>query len=320
MSATGAQLQAVTVIREETRKDRIRLEMGKWGTIGLFLLPGFLLFVLFVLIPIGKAAQYSLYDWNGFDELSSENYEGTGNYERLYEHEPFRSAVEHSFFIMLLSLTIQLPAALALALLVGRGNLPGRRIFRMILFVPYVFSEVITAIMWLYVYHPNRGLANLTLSTFIPGFENQVWLADRDIVMYSIFAVLTWKFFGFHMILYMAGLQGVSRDLEEAARVDGANERQVLRHITVPLLGSTIRLTVFLSVLGAFQQFVIVQILTRGGNPVNSSHLISTYLYKFGIRSLRLGYGSSVAVVLFLITLVFSLGYQRWVMRRDYAD
>jgi raffinose/stachyose/melibiose transport system permease protein len=122
--------------------------------------------------------------------------------------------------------------------------------------------------------------------------------------------VLTWKYFGFHMILYMAGLQSIPKDLEDAARVDGASEFQTLSRVTLPLLGSTIRLSVFLSVLGSFQQFVIVWILTEGG-PVNSSELMATYLYKYGIQRFNLGYGSAVAVMLFAVTLTFSLGYQR---------
>lgn len=316
MSALRVHVQTATRPKEQVQTRRF--DLGKWGTIGLFVLPGLLLFSLFVLVPIAKAVQYSLYEWNGFGPLTE--YVEFGNYDRLYEHKPFRSAINHSFFIMILSVTIQLPLALMLALLVGRGKLHGRKIFRMILFVPYIFSEIITALIWLYVYHPSDGLANVAFGTLIPGFENQTWLGDRDLVMYSLFGVLTWKYFGFHMILYMAGLQGVSKELEEAARVDGANEVQVLRHVTLPLLGSTIRLTVYLSVLGAFQQFAIAWILTRGGNPANSSHLISTYLYKFGLKTFRLGYGSSVAVVLFAISLLFSLGYQRVVMRRDYAD
>ncbi|MCC6802364.1 MAG: sugar ABC transporter permease, partial [Anaerolineae bacterium] len=121
----------------------------------------------------------------------------------------------------------------------------------------------------------------------------------------------------FHMILYMAGLQSIPADLEDAARVDGATERNVLRHITLPLLGSTIRLTVFLSVLGSFQQFVLVWVMTEGG-PVNASELIATYLYKYGIQRFNLGYGSAVAIVLFCITLVFSIGYQRIIMRQDF--
>jgi raffinose/stachyose/melibiose transport system permease protein len=116
----------------------------------------------------------------------------------------------------------------------------------------------------------------------------------------------------------MAGLQGVPKDLEDAARVDGADVLHVLSRITLPLMGSTIRLTVFISVLGAFQQFVLVWTLTAGG-PFNASQTMGTYIYKFGIKSFSLGYGSAVALILFAITLVFSLGYQRMIMRQDFA-
>ncbi len=319
MAATRQRLGIQPLLRDQKQTDKMREEIKKYLTVGLLVLPGMLIFVLFVLIPIGKAAQYSLYEWRGFGELT--NYIGLDNYDRLFHQKIFRSALKHSFLITFLSVGVQLPIALGLSLLVGRGTLRGKGIFRTILFVPYVFSEVITAIIWSYVLHPSpNGLANLFFGKIIPGFEPQTWLAapEGNLVMYSVFAVLTWKYFGFHMIIYMAGLQGVSRDLEDAARVDGATEMNVLRFITLPSMASTIRLTVFLSVLGSFQQFAVVWILTREGSPANANHIISTYLYKFGIKTFYLGYGSAVAITLFLITLVFSLGYQRMAMRQDY--
>ena len=275
-----------------------------------------ILFFLFVLMPIAQSAVFSAYEWQGLGPLT--DFVGLGNYTRLLNHNVFRQALGHSFIIMGLSLTIQLPLALGLALLVGRGQLHGKRIFRAILFIPFVFSEVITALIWRYVLSPNPGaLANAFFGVVIPNYEPIGFLGERSIVLYAYFVVLTWKYFGFHMILYMAGLQNIPADLEDAARVDGANERQVLRNITLPMLGSTIRLTVFLSVVGSFQQFVLVWVLTEGG-PVNASELIATYLYKFGIQRFNLGYGSAVAILLFTITLVFSIGYQRLIMRQDF--
>ncbi len=296
--------------------DKQRQQFNKTLLILLFVLPGMIIFALFLLIPIGQSTVFSLYDWNGFGPPT--DFVGMGNYERLLNHSIFRSALGHSFILMTCSVLIQLPIALGLALLVGRGTLPGRKFFRTVLFIPFVFSEIITAIIWLYVLHPQSGLVNTVLAGIIPEYQAIGWLGDRSLVLYSIFAVLTWKYFGFYMILYMAGLQAVPKDLEDAARVDGATEPMVLRFITLPMMGSTIRLTVFLSVLGTFQQFVIVWVLTQGG-PVNASELIATYLYKYGIQRFALGYGSAVAVILFAITLVFSLGYQRIILRQDYA-
>ncbi len=285
----------------------------------LFLMPGMVVFFLFVLMPIAQSAYFSLYDWDGLGPPT--DYIGLDNYDRILNHSVFQLSLRHSFTLMILSVAIQLPLALSLALLVGRGKLRAKRVFRTVLFIPYVFSEVITAIIWRYVLSPNDGaLLNAVMGFFIPDFEAVGWLANRDTVLYMLFAVLTWKYFGFHMILYMAGLQSIPGDLEDAARVDGAKEYQVLRFITLPLLGGTIRLTVFLSVLGTFQQFVLAWVLTNGGGPVNASQIIATYLYKFGIQQFELGYGSAIAIILFSITLIFSLGYQRIIVRQDFAN
>jgi raffinose/stachyose/melibiose transport system permease protein len=284
----------------------------------LFALPGMLLFLVFFLWPIAQSALFSLYEWDGFGPLT--DFIGFDNYTRLLGHNIFRMSLQHSFILMTLSLLIQLPLSLGLALLVGRGELRGRRIFRTILFIPYVFSEVITAIIWTYVLHPDEsGLLNTVLGTIIPNYNAVGWLGDPNNVIFVIFAVIAWKYFGFHMILYMAGLQAIPADLEDAARVDGATEGQVLRFITLPLLGGTIRLTIYLSILGSFQQFVLIWVLRQGG-PANGSQVIATYLYKFGIQGFHLGYGSAVAMALSISAFIFSVVYQRFVLRRDYDN
>jgi raffinose/stachyose/melibiose transport system permease protein len=184
--------------------------------------------------------------------------------------------------------------------------------------LPYVFSEVITAIMWQSLYNPDpeRGLLNALL-VLIPGVKAHPWLGDPNTVMACIFVVLTWKYFGLHMLLYMAGLQNIPADIEEAARIDGANRRQLLTYITLPLLGSVIRTTAYLSVVGSLQQFILVWIMTKGG-PVNASEVMATYMYRFGFVRFWLGYGCAVAIVMFLICLVFSLIYQNMARRPDY--
>ncbi len=280
-----------------------------------FLLPGMIFFFAFLLIPVSNSLYYSVFKWNGLGPPT--DFVGLRNYDFLLNQKAFQQSIQNSISIVVLSLAVQLPMALSLALVVGRGNLPGRSIFRTILFIPFVFSEILTAYIWSYVYHPRDGMANFILKLFAPQADNVAWLADTDIALLSVFAVITWKFFGLHMILYMAALQSVPKDLEEAARIDGATEMQVIRHVTLPMIGSTIRLTVYLSVLGSFQQFVLIWILTEGG-PANATHVLATYLYKFGIISWRLGLGSAIAVMLFIITFTFSIIYQIVVLRRDY--
>jgi raffinose/stachyose/melibiose transport system permease protein len=148
------------------------------------------------------------------------------------------------------------------------------------------------------------------------GFMVQLWLADPDVVMYTLFVIISWKYFGFHMIIMLAGLQNIPREVEEAALVDGASRNQTIRHITLPLLGPTIRVSVFLSIIGALQLFDLVWATTKGG-PVNASNTMAIYMYDWGFRRQELGYGSAVAVIIFIIALVLALLYQRYVMSRD---
>jgi raffinose/stachyose/melibiose transport system permease protein len=227
------------------------------------------------------------------------------------------TAVGNGLLIVVLSLVIQLPFSLALAIMVGR-DLPGRAFFRMVFFMPYVLSEVITGIIWVSLFNPDpqQGLINALL-VLIPGVQPQLFLSDLHMVLPCIFVVLTWKYFGLHMLLYMAGLQSIPREVEEAAIMDGANTWQSIRYITIPLLGSTIRTTIQLSVLGSLTQFNLIWVMTQGG-PVNASEVMATYMYRFGFVRFQLGYGSSVALVMLLICLAFSVIYLRLARQPDY--
>jgi raffinose/stachyose/melibiose transport system permease protein len=276
-------------------------------TVVLFLAPALVVFLAFVIYPILQSVYYSLFNWKGFGPAV--DFIGLDNYVSILSDTIFLKAVGNGLLIVLMSLGIQLPMSLALALMVGR-DLPGRAVFRTIFFMPYVLSEVITAITWLGLYNPDpdRGFINALL-VLIPGVKAQPWLGDTSTVLACLFVVLTWKYFGLHMLLYMAGVQNIPAEVEEAARIDGANRRQLLTYITVPLLGSTIRTSVYLSVVGSLQQFILVWIMTKGG-PVNASEVMATYMYRFGFVRFWLGYGCAVALVMFLICLIFSLIYQ----------
>ncbi len=283
-------------------------------TVALFLLPAFILFAAFVVYPMLQSLYYSLFNWKGFGPAV--DFVGLGNYQRILTDRAFMKALGNALIIVVLSLTLQLPLSLAMALMVGR-DLPGRRFFRTIFFMPYVFSEVITAIMWMGLFNPDpdRGLFNAFL--ILLGLKPQAWLGDPHQVLGCIFVVLTWKYFGFHMLLYMAGLQNIPQEIEEAALIDGANGRQLITHIILPLLWGTIRTSIYLSVLGALQQFGVIWVMTRGG-PVNASDVMATYMYRYSFIRFWLGYGSAVAFVMLLISLIFSLAYLRLVRQQDY--
>jgi raffinose/stachyose/melibiose transport system permease protein len=280
----------------------------------LFLAPALILFLLFVVYPIFRSIYFSLFDWNGLGPAV--DFVGLENFKTILTDKVFIKALWNGFLIIVFSLGLQLPLALALAVLVGR-DLPGRGVYRTIFFLPYVLSEVNVAIMWMLLYNPDpeRGFLNSIAVLF--GAEPVAWLGNTNIVLLAVFIALTWKYFGFHMLLYLAGLQNIPLELEEAARIDGANSFQNFFYITLPLLGGTIRTSVYMSVLGSIQQFILVWIMTKGG-PVNASETLATYMYRFGFVRFELGYGSAVAIYMFVLCLIFSLIYQRLTRQPDY--
>jgi len=295
-------------------RPRPRVQWSKVATIVGFLLPAAVIYIGLVLLPVAQAIYYSFYRWNGLGPL--QNFVGLANYTRIVNDRVFLGALGNNLQLLVLSLIVQLPIALGLALLV-RHNLRGRAIFRTVFFLPFVLSQVVTGVIWNFVYLPQGGLISTVFLMIFPGATPPAFLAQPTTVLYALFMVITWKFFGFHMILYTAGLQNIPAELEEAAQIDGCNRLQALRYITIPLLGSTIRLTIYLSVLGSLQFFDLIWIMTTGG-PVNASDTMATYLYKFGFLRFQLGYGSAVAVIMFVLCFGFSLFYQRVVMRRDF--
>lgn len=284
-------------------------------TIVLLLLPAFALFTIFLVYPILRSIYFSQFNWNGLGPVV--DYVGFENFKRILTDKIFMIAVRNGLLIVLLSLVLQLPLSLALAIMVGR-DLPGRVFFRTIFFMPYVLSEVIAGIVWLGLFNadPDRGFINALL-LLIPGVKAQTFLGNINQVLACIFVVLTWKYFGLHMLLFMAGLQNIPKELEEAARIDGANGWQIIKNVTIPLLRNTIRTSVHLSVVGALTQFNLIWIMTKGG-PVNASEVMATYMYRYGFVRFWLGYGSAVALVMLLICLIFSVAYLKLVRQPDY--
>ncbi len=284
----------------------------KWVTIGLFLVPALALYLLFVILPIVQAAYYSLFKWNGLTPLTE--FIGLKNYATALASDAFATAVGNNVLVIVLSLTIQIPFSLALAVLLNR-RFPGRAVFRVLFFLPYVLSEAITGIVFTLLLQPgalvDSGLGGVGLAGLV-----QDWLGDTTIVMLTVFVIVSWKYFGFHMILLLAGLQGIPRELEEAALIDGAGRWQAFRFVTLPLLGPTLRVSVFLSMIGALQLFDIVWVMTAGG-PLGASNTMAIAMFKAGLKNNQMGYGSALAVILFLCGLVLALAYQRFVLRRD---
>ena len=277
----------------------------------MFLLPALALYSLFVLYPIVQSARYSLYDWNGFGPLS--DFVGLDNFRTVFRDTRFRQALTHNGLIVVLSLVVQLPAALLLAQLLN-AKIKGRAVMRTVFFAPYVLSEVVTGVVWRQILRPN-GLLDQSMDGVGLGGWTQGWLSDPDVVLFVLFFVISWKYFGFHMILMLAGLQQIPDELMEAAEIDGASAWAKFRYVTLPLLMPTVRVSVFLSVIGALQIFDLVWVTTKGG-PLDASSTMSTYLYD-RFRDSRFGVASAASIVIFALCLVVAFLYQRFALKRD---
>jgi multiple sugar transport system permease protein/raffinose/stachyose/melibiose transport system permease protein len=213
-----------------------------------------------------------------------------------------------------MSLILQGPVAVVVALLLNQ-KMHGRSIIRVLIFVPYVVSEVIVGTGWSLMLQTNGAVNGFLTKLGLPTAD---WLSDPKVALWSLMIIISWKYIGFAVILFLAGLQSIPEELFEAASIDGATYWQTQRRITLPLLGPTLRIWAFLSIIGALQLFDLVYIIW--GQYVSSTagtSTMATYMVSNGRNAGNYGFGNAVAVVLFLISLVIALIYQRFVLRRD---
>jgi raffinose/stachyose/melibiose transport system permease protein len=294
-------------------RGRARRRMLNWLTAVGFQLPALVLFGVLVLLPILFALYAAFFRWGGFGMPS--DYIGVDNFTRLFDDPVFLGDLWRCLVLVLLSLALQLPFALALAVLLNQ-KVRGRAVYRMLFFAPYVLSEAITGVLFSMIFAPEDGLADRLLGGIGLDGVGGEWFADPSTVMATLFIVMTWKYFGFHMMLYLAGLQSIPRELTEAALIDGASPWQRFRNVTLPLLAPTLRISVFLSVIGSIQLFDLVWVTTAGG-PDHHSETMAVTMFQYGFKRYQVGYASAISVVMFGISLVFALAYQRFVLRRD---
>ncbi len=289
----------------------------KWYEIIGLSAPAVLVFTTFVLAPMGFAIYYSLYKWSGYGWPTE--FRGLDNYFGpfgAFRDPIFIDALRNNGIIIAGSLLIQGPLALGIALLLNR-RFRGRAVFRMLVFVPYVLAEVTVGIMWQLILLRGSAadslLNSLGLGHFITG-----WLANLDVVIWTMLFILTWKYTGFALILFLAGMSNVPDEVTEAAAIDGASWWQTQRHITIPLLGSTIRIWMFLSMIGALQVFDVIWVAsTPAVRSLGASNTMATYMVDHGFDERQWGYGNAVAVILFVISFLAALVFQRFVLRRD---
>jgi raffinose/stachyose/melibiose transport system permease protein len=307
-TATPPPAPAVATATRRRNRTRMRLEIAVLSG------PAILVFVAFVIFPVAVAAYYGFYKWQGYGPAT--HWVGLKNYQLILTDPAFQQVLWHSLAILVLSLVIQGPLAIGLAVLLNQ-RIRGRGIIRVLIFVPYIISEVIVGTGWSLMLQ-STGAMNDLLKHLGLGFLQNDWLSDPHLAIWTLMAIISWKYLGFAVILMLAGLQSIPEELFEAAQIDGATYWQIQRRITLPLLGPTIRIWGLLSIIGSLQLFDLVYIIW--GQYVSGTAGTSTmaiYMVAQGRNSAQYGYGSAVAVVMFLISFAVALLYQRFILRRD---
>jgi raffinose/stachyose/melibiose transport system permease protein len=288
------------------------LANGRLTVLVLFLPPALLLFTTFVVMPVIEAGWYSVFNWNGYGRPTQ--WVGLTNYITALQTRAFLLGLRNNVLVIVVSLVVQLPLALGLAIALST-RFRGSVALRMLFFLPYVLAEIATGLIFSFVYDGEYGLLAAVWRAFGSDDPPRL-LASPDTAMLAILVVVVWKYFGFHMMLFIAGLQGLDRSQVEAAQLDGASRAQVLRHVVLPSLYPTVRLSIFFAIVGSLQLFDVVMPLT-GGGPADSSQTMVTFLYSFGVTRMRVGFGSAVGVILFLICATFAFTYKRLVLKND---
>ncbi|MDM4762500.1 sugar ABC transporter permease [Galbitalea sp. SE-J8] len=294
--------------RRRTGRARLRLEVL------LLAGPAVIVFVAFVVFPVVLAAYYGFYKWKGYGVPT--DFVGLQNYLLILQDPQFQQVLQHNLFIVVLSLVIQGPLAIGLALLLNQ-KIRGRSLIRVLIFVPYVISEVIVGTGWSLMLQDTGAVNDLLAKLHLDAFAAS-WLADPNLALWTLMGIISWKYIGFAIILMLAGMQSIPEELYEAASLDGAGYWRSQWTITLPLLGPTIRIWAFLSIIGSLQLFDLVYIIW--GQYVSSTagtSTMATYMVQEGRGAGNFGYGNAVAVVMFVISLVVALLYQRFVLRRD---
>ncbi|HEV2067119.1 MAG TPA: sugar ABC transporter permease [Thermomicrobiales bacterium] len=290
---------------------RVLREMRKQWTAYLFLAPVLLLFSVFTVFSVGYAFYLSFHQWNILEPAKP--FVGLDNYARLLDDGRFRQAIGNTIYYTAASVPLTIGLGLAVALLLN-NQIRARGIFRTFFYLPVVTPLVIASIIWKWVYNGDYGLANYYLMKFNIINEPLLWLADKNLAMPAVIITSVWKGVGFAMVVYLAGLQSIPEDYYDAAKIDGATGWRRLRDITIPLLSSTTLFLLVISILGSFQVFTQIFIMTNGG-PLGRTRTIVWYIYTTAFKDFNMGYAAAMAFALFAMMLGFTLLQFRFLRR-----
>ncbi|TLP62754.1 sugar ABC transporter permease [Parasedimentitalea maritima] len=276
----------------------------------LFLTPGILFFLFYVIFPVIQSFNLSFYKWDGLGEAE---YVGLKNYKKLLTDRAFEVSLWNNFKWLILYL-LAIPAGLFIALFLNQ-TVTGIRLYKSLFFFPFVISQVVVGLVFTWFYDPTFGLLNTILEQF--GLEPLNVLGDPNLATYGIILAGLWPQTAYCMILYLTGLNAVDPEQIEAARLDGAKGWRMLWHIIIPQLRPATFIAFVVTIIGALRSFDLISIMTYGG-PFGSTRVLSFYMFEKALSEygFRMGYGAAIAVVLFVIMLAF-IAYFLWSMYQD---
>lgn len=292
--------------------------MGKskkrdWSTIG-FIAPSFILFTMVIMIPMAASIYYSLTSWDGISP--NVKFIGLRNYAEIFTSSRFGNALVNTIVLTVFVSIFENLIALFLALMVDQVRW-GKNVFRSALYIPVLISGIVSGFIWKIIYNYNFGALNAGLKAV--GLDNlcQDWLGGKGtFALIAVGIVLVWKGAGYYMIIYLASLQSVSKDVLEAAVVDGASPWQSFRHITLPLISGAFTINFTLSLINGLKIFDQISVMTDGG-PGFSTETVVYLLYKVGINQGRQGFGTAVGVVLLVIIMLLNGVQQKFLKSRE---
>ncbi len=282
----------------------------------IFVLPSFLLFALIVILPIFMSGYYSMLNWDGIGEGK---FIGLQNFIDLFKNssEGFGKSIMNSIILAVLSVFVQLPIALILALVLASG-VKGEGFYRTVFFIPVIISTVVIGQLWMKVYNPSYGLLNTLLNNIGLGSLSRAWLGETQTSLIAAFIPSVWQYIGYHMLLMYAAIKTIPDEIYEAARIDGASSFKTALRITIPLIRPIIKVCIIFAIIGSLKVFDLVYILTNGG-PVHSSEVPSTLMYNTIFNKYMYGSGSAMAIFIVLECLVFTLIVQKLFKVEEYT-
>lgn len=274
----------------------------------LFLLPACILFIGIIIVPIFMSAYYSFLDWDG---ITASTFVGFKNYIEIFTKKSigFPGATKNAFLLAGLSVFIQLPISLGLALVLAKG-IKGEKLFTAIFFVPVIISTTVIGQLWLKIYNPNYGIVNMALRAVGLDSMAATWLGDEKTALIAVFIPILWQYVGYHMLLMYTGIKSQPTELREAAMIDGANEWQIARYLTIPLLKPVLQVCAIFAVTGSLKAFDLIYVLTNGG-PAHASEVPATIMIKQLFSRNNYGVGSAIAVFIVFICFFFAILIKR---------